>query len=110
MCAGEITTAIANNVRVVIVGCDGYMHPDEAYLNALETAWNEKEVHTLACFGMSLPRIKAAYRQFRSRSAVAYLRFGSSTTQELAIRNLAVLCGAPLREMGSCKPTQSGSQ
>ena len=53
--AGEITTAIANNARVVIVRCDGYMHPDEAYLYALETAWNEEEVHTLACFGMSLP-------------------------------------------------------
>ena len=109
-CAGEIATAVANNVRIVIVRCDDYMHPDEAYLNVLETAWSEEEVHTLASFGLFLPRIKDAYRQLRSRSAVAYLRFGSSTTQELAIRNLAELCGAPLREMGSCKPTQSGSQ
>ena len=33
-CAGVITTAIADHVRVVIVRCDGYMHPDEAYKSA----------------------------------------------------------------------------
>lgn len=69
-CAGEITTALANNIRVVIVMCDDYMHPDEAYLNVLESAWSAEEVHTLASFGLVLPRIKDAYRQLRSRSAI----------------------------------------
>ena len=62
-CAGEITTAISNNVRVVIVRCDDYMHPDEAYLNSLEMVGSEEEIHTLASFGLSLPRSKDAYRQ-----------------------------------------------
>ena len=62
-CAGVIATAVANIVRVVIVRCDDYMHPDEAYLSSLEMAWSKEEIHTLASFGLSLPRSKDAYRQ-----------------------------------------------
>ena len=37
--------------------------PDEAYLSSLEMAWSKEEIHTLASFGLSLPRSKDAYRQ-----------------------------------------------
>ena len=60
---GGIATAVSNNVCVVIVRCDDYMHPDEAYLNSLEMVGSEEEIHTLASFGLSLPRSKDAYRQ-----------------------------------------------
>ena len=53
-----IATAGANNVRVVIVRCDDYMHPDEAYLNSSEMVGSEEEIHTFASFGLFLPRSK----------------------------------------------------
>ena len=59
-CAGEIATTVANNVRIRIVGCDDYMHPDEAYLRVLEKAWSEEEVHAryIECvLTPDLPRI-----------------------------------------------------
>jgi len=87
-CAGEITTAMGNKVPVLIVMCDDWQNPDEAFLNQLESAWTADERHTLNAFGLLLPRIHDAYRQVPFCRSVKYQRFTEASEQEAVISSI----------------------
>ena len=60
-CAGEMVTAVFNNIHIVPVACDDYVFPDDAYLNELSNFWNAEQQNLLAVFGVTLMMIREAY-------------------------------------------------
>jgi hypothetical protein len=71
-CAGEIATAVANKIPIVLVACDDYIAPNEEALAQLGQVWTKEQMHTLNTYGVELQHITAAYQHCaasrRSRS------------------------------------------
>ncbi len=58
-CAGEITTAHKNDVRIIPLYCDGYSFPTNENIDVIESVWTEEQRSTLVSYGISTDAIKA---------------------------------------------------
>ena len=58
-CAGEITTAHKNDVRIIPLYCDGYAFPTNESIDVIESVWTEEQRSTLVSYGISIEDIKA---------------------------------------------------
>ncbi len=92
-CAGEITTAKVNNIPIVPVACNDYENRGEQMLTRLDEFWSEEEKHFLLQFGVSLARIKEAYRHFISLEATNLDRFSGVDRQPSRLWVSAVVFG-----------------
>ena len=98
-CAGEIATAVANDVRVVLVACDDYVPLSEDDLENLGQVWTKQQMHTLNSYGLPLEAVRAAYEILRggSLAQISFPRFGSSKDQARAIVRVVEECKLPWR-------------
>jgi len=92
-CAGEISTAVRNNISIVLVACDDYVAPDEDKLSKLDNVWSSTQKAALLETGsISTSMIVDAYRQLLSFPVVPYHRFGPVAEMEAAICTVIERC------------------
>jgi len=60
-CAGEITTAVINDIRIVLVACDDYKPPDEQFLSTLDDIWSEDQKCVIGQYGIMIPMVRKAF-------------------------------------------------
>ncbi|CAE8616377.1 unnamed protein product [Polarella glacialis] len=82
-CAGEVTTAVENQVPIVPVICDpSYVFPDTDTLAEISSYWTDDQKATLVTFGISMDMILDAYKFLQELPSLSMNTMGTLSEKE----------------------------
>jgi len=81
-CTGEICTAFAGDVPIVVVAADGYTAPDYDEVNMIVSNWPDLHRHTLVNYGFDEEIVKTAFAYLHRVQVFDLSRSQSLETQE----------------------------
>lgn len=110
-CTGEICTAFASDVPMVVVATDGYTVPDYDEVNMIVSNWSDVHRKTLANYGFDEEIVKTAFAYLHRVPVVDLDRSHSLATQgSAALKVIAVALRLPGEQVASPSSPSAGGE
>ena len=107
-CAGEIAAAHFKGVKMVLVACEDYVSPSDAFIGQLETHFSEQQKAVLAQKGVEVSHIKEAYEWIRKQTLIELRRERPVEEQQQVVRTAFETC-QDVSNIGTAVLTSMGS-